>query len=581
MSQTVSLSINDEVSIVLCGPAGSGIQTVEHLLVRMFKDAGFHVFATKEYMSRVRGGYNSVTIRVASHPVRAAVDRMDVLIPLNPGAIAHVQDRLTAETLILADPGVLGDEATAATSNVYPVEWTQIAKDLGNKLFSNIIAVGVVGALLKVDPAAMETLIRSRFEGRGDDIIDGNLRAVDKGRQIGDTLAGLTSVTVTLSPDVAVRDQILISGVEAIGLGAIAANCRFIGAYPMSPSTGLLEFLAQHGEAFEIVVEQAEDEIAGINMAIGAWYAGTRAIASTSGGGFALMTEGLSLAGMMESPLVIHLAQRPGPATGLPTRTGQEDLNLALYAGHGEFPRVILAPGTLQEGFDLTVKAFDWADRYQVPVFILTDQSFMDSFYNTDRLDVAAVRNESHVVETTAEYRRFELTDNGLSPRGIPGHGRGLVVADSDEHDEAGHITEDLRLRRKMVDKRLMRMKLLEAVVPEPTLWPNADYQILILCWGSTLPVVQEALTLLDRDDLSLMHFSQVYPLPADLGDRLEQADRIICLEGNATGQFAGLVAAYAGFNVDDCLLKYNGLPFTAEETAESILDHLEHLEAD
>jgi len=560
-----------DISIVLCGQAGMGIQTVEQLLVRIFKEAGFNVFATKEYMSRVRGGSNSITIRISSKPVQAGVDKIDLLIPLDKGAIEHVQNRLNSETLIFCEPEYLDKSLKKNYPNYFEISFTEIAKEIGNKLYSNVIAVGMIGALVDIKQDFLSRFIRSRFKEKEKKVINENIQAVKKGFEIGSDLCSKGNIKIDITPDESVKEQILLSGIEAVGIGAIAGGCNFIGAYPMSPSTGLLQFLAKYSKTFDIVVEQAEDEIAGINMALGAWYAGARAIASTSGGGFALMTEGLSLAGMIESPLVVHIAQRPGPATGLPTRTAQEDLNLALYAGHGEFPRAIFAPGNLEQAFYLTAHAFNLADQYQVPVFILTDQYFVDTYYNTEEFDISAVKNKKHIIKTKKNYRRFELTENGLSPRGIPGHGTGLVAADSDEHDQAGHITEDLDLRVRMVDKRLKKGRLLEDVVIKPTLWPDNKYDTLVLCWGSTLPILQEALTVLGRDDISLLHFSQVFPLPRGLSEMLEKAQKVICLEGNATGQFAGLISQYSGYKIEKCLLKYNGLNFTVEEVVESI----------
>jgi len=568
------LHITGDISILLCGQAGTGIQTVEQLLVRILHCSGYHVFATKEYMSRVRGGTNSTMIRVGSAPVRAFVDRIDLLIPLNQGAIRHVQQRISTATLILCEQDHL--EINLPQSRHIEVPFTQIARDLGNKLFSNIVAVGLVGGLLSVEVSLMTDFIRTRFAGKDEVLISGNIQALEKGYGIGAELVRAKTVQIQIQPDVAVKDDVLISGIEAVGLGALAGGCNFIGAYPMSPSTGLLTFLAKHADQFGVVVEQAEDEIAGINMALGAWYAGARAIASSSGGGFTLMTEGLSLAGMIESPLVVHLAQRPGPATGLPTRTGQEDLNLALYAGHGEFPRVIFAPATLQHAYDLTARAFDLADRYQVPVFVMTDQYFVDTYYNTPRFDVPESDVEHRFIKTEKDYRRFALTEDGLSPRGIPGYGDGLVVVDSDEHDEHGHITEDLEIRNRMVNKRLARRKLLDQEVIEPILWPNKGFKTLVLCWGSTLPVVQEALTILARDDISLLHFSQVWPLPQNLKDRLAQAKKLICLEGNATGQFAAIIKQQTGVDIQEKIVKYNGLQFTVEEVTASLRKILE-----
>ncbi len=565
-----------DAAVVLCGQAGAGVNTVEHLLVRLLKQAGYYVFATKEYMSRVRGGENSTTLRIGPPPVRGNIERIDLLIPLNKGAVRHVHTRLSEATVILADPEVVdGDEVPEGVRRI-DVPLTQEAKAIGNKVYANIVAVGLVGALFGVDTALAAAIIRERFAKKDEAIIAENLRALEAGTALGGKLAKEGTVRFELTPDAAAAGQMLISGEEAVGLGAIAGGCNFIGAYPMSPSTGLLTFLAGQASRFGIIVEQAEDEIAGINMALGAWYAGARAIASTSGGGFALMCEGLSLCGMIESPLVVHLAQRPGPATGLPTRTGQEDLELALYAGHGEFPRAILAPGDLQEAFKLTAHAFDLTDRTQCPVFVLSDQYFAETYYTTERIDVTGVKVEHQFVETGKDYRRFEITADGLSPRGIPGHGEGLVVVDSDEHDEAGHITEDLELRVRMVDKRRAKLKLLEEAALAPTQHGGRDAANWVVCWGSTLPTVQEAVERLGRDDTGVLHFAQLYPLHRSAGELLRRAERVVFAEGNAGGQFAALVKRQTGFETPHHIRRYDGLQFTVEGLVEQLTQMLQ-----
>jgi 2-oxoglutarate ferredoxin oxidoreductase subunit alpha len=306
-------------------------------------------------------------------------------------------------------------------------------------------------------------------------------------------------------------------------------------------------------------------------MAIGAWYAGARAMVTTSGGGFALMTEGVSLAGMLESPIVIHLAQRPGPATGLPTRTEQGDLELALYAGHGEFPRIIFAPGTLEDGFYLTQKALNMTDKFQVPVFILTDQYFVDSYYNTKAFNLKDLKIEKHFVETSKAYRRYELTENGISPRGIPGLGKGLVCVDSDEHDQQGHITEDLEVRTTMVDKRLKKLDLIKQEIIPPTLQGPEDYENLVICWASTFNIVSEAVNNLDRKDIAVLHFKQVYPLHDNTAKLISKARKAIVVENNATAQFARLLKIHADIDVDHNILRYDGLCFAPDSLAEKL----------
>jgi 2-oxoglutarate/2-oxoacid ferredoxin oxidoreductase subunit alpha len=287
---------------------------------------------------------------------------------------------------------------------------------------------------------------------------------------------------------------------------------------------------------------------------------------TTSGGGFALMVEGLSLAGAVESPLVIHIGQRPGPATGLPTRTEQADLEHALYSGHGEFPRAILAPGTMQEGFSLTRHAFHLADTYQVPVIILTDQNYLESNHLIRSLEIPDMPAENHIVETDAGYRRFSITDDAVSPRGIPGHGAGIVCADSDEHDEGGYITEDMDVRTAMVEKRLRKLQALVTGVIPPTLLGKLPSRYLIVGWGSTFHVVSEALEALGNSDFAFLHFSQIYPLYAGTADFLMQAGKRILIENNATGQFGRLIKTHTGIDFHEHILKFDGMPFMLED---------------
>jgi 2-oxoglutarate ferredoxin oxidoreductase subunit alpha len=561
----------DSISIVLCGQAGMGIQTVEHLLTRIFKLGGYNVYATKEYMSRIRGGVNSTQIRISSKPVRAPAGRIDILVPLNKGALQHLESRISDRTLILADKESIGTELDQTGWKFFDLPFTGTATEIGNKIYSNVVATGMIAALFGVELRTASKYVEQFFSAKSGDVVQKNIAALKKGFVLGLDLAKSSGIDFDITGETRVREQVLINGSEAVALGAIAGGCNFIASYPMSPSTGVLAFLAKHATEFGIVAEQAEDEIAAVNMALGAWYAGARAMVTTSGGGFALMAEGLSLAGMLESPMVIHLAQRPGPATGLPTRTEQGDLELALYAGHGEFPRIIFAPGTLDEAFYLTQMGFNLADKYQVPVFVLTDQYLMDSYYNTIAPDLSQVKNQRHTVRTRKDYQRYAFTNSGVSPRGVPGFGGGLVAVDSDEHDTAGHITEDLELRIKMVDKRLKKGESLRKDILPPEFTGPENYKNLVVCWGSTYNVVAEAAQNLGRTDLGILHFKQVYPPSDDTIDYLRKAQKTIIVENNATSQFAKLIKLRTGFDIGEKILKYNGLSFYVEELTEKL----------
>ncbi|MHA2347583.1 MAG: 2-oxoacid:acceptor oxidoreductase subunit alpha, partial [Candidatus Hodarchaeales archaeon] len=389
-----------------------------------------------------------------------------------------------------------------------------------------------------------------------------------RGMEIGKQIIKDGKIEIILNQNEEVSNYITINGSQSIAMGGISAGLNFISSYPMSPSTGVLVFLSQKAEEFDIIIDQAEDEIAAVNKGIGAWYTGARAMITTSGGGFALMTEGLSLSGILETPMVFHVAQRPGPGTGLPTRTGQEDLQFVLNAGHGEFARAIFAPGTAEEGFYLTNHAFNLADKYQIPTFILTDQYFIDSHYTIPDLDLSTINNRKQFIQTDKDYKRYLLTESGISPRGIPGFGEGLVNVDSDEHDEEGHITEDVHnLRPKMVEKRLYKkLKLLEDEILPPEFIGEKNYKVLVIGWGSTRNAISEALEELNRKDVAQLHFKQVFPLSKKVKGYFDEAEKVVIVENNATSQFGKLLKLELGVNIDHDLLKFNGIPFSVEE---------------
>jgi 2-oxoglutarate ferredoxin oxidoreductase subunit alpha len=559
-----------DVTIVICGEAGQGLQKLEGLITSAALLSGYCVFSSSEYMSRIRGGANSMQIRLSPEKVSALVDRTDLLIALGRGTAEHLKERATENTLILGDADSVSKELKARAGAFFEIPITSAAREAGNRIFSAEVVLGILAGLFNFDLSIIKARLSATFYAKGIDIVEKNIEAAMAGFEASSTLMEEGKVSTLLKKSSDVSKKIMVSGSQAVALGAVAGGCNFLAAYPMSPSTGVFNLLSKYSKDFSIITEQCEDEIAAINMALGAWYAGARALVSTSGGGFALMEEGLSLSAMIESPLVVHLAGRPGPATGLPTRTEQADLELALYAGHGEFPRIILAPGSIEEAFYLTSKAFNLADRYQVPVFILTDQYLIDSVVDTLPFDLKDIREESHIVETTADYKRYAFTGSGLSPRGVPGHGEGFVCADSDEHDEEGRITEDMAMREKMVDKRLGKLELIRQDIVPPIVMGDKNAKLLVLGWGSTMPIIKEALSTLEDEDILFIHNPQPYPLHLDTIDHIKRAKQVVVVEGNATGQFARVVKAETNVEADN-ILKYNGLQFSVEEIAEKI----------
>jgi 2-oxoglutarate ferredoxin oxidoreductase subunit alpha len=362
-----------------------------------------------------------------------------------------------------------------------------------------------------------------------------------------------------------------MNGNQAIALGAIRAGCKFYSAYPMTPSTSIMNEVAHYAREFNIVVEQAEDEIAAVNMAIGASYAGVRAMTATSGGGFCLMVEGLSLSAMTETPVVIVDAQRPAPATGFPTRTEQSDLSFLLSAGHGEFARAILSPGSIEEAFCLTMHAFNLAEKYQIPVLVMTDQHLADSYCNIAMLDQNAIKVERFILskkmsQNVINYKRYELNDSGVSPRAIPSWINDVIYVDSDEHTEEGHITEDAGIRTKMVEKRLYKkMQGLMNEVVKPKAYNIDKAETVLIGFGSTYGTLKEVSDT-SSGKVGFIHFPQVWPFPKkDLISLLSGKEKVLTVENNASGQLAKLIYSETGIKIEKSILKFDGRPFSVD----------------
>lgn len=559
----------NEATISFCAAAGLGLQTAEDISRSFLSDAGFYVFSTREYMSRIRGGNNSTQIRVGVSPVRAPSDRIDWLFAVTPGLRPNVTDAITDETRILGDADVVGQEIAALGRELTHLGLAQRAKEIGGDLYSSMIVAGVIAGIFALPEDCADALIEGRFGKQG--LAEKNLAAFRAGHALGGEITGGKPA---ISPVVARKGgEIFLSGNDAIALGAAAAGCNFVTAYPMSPGTGVFSYFAHHARELDCVVEQVEDEISAINMAIGAGYAGALALTSTSGGGFALMSEGLSLAGVAETPVVIHVAQRPGPATGLATRTEQADLELALYSGHGEFPRAVYAPINIESAFRTAARAFYTARKFQMPAVLLSDQYFVDCAYDVETPEPGAVSSVPGPIRTNADYKRYAFLSPGevTSPFAVPGFGDGLVAFDSHEHFEDGHITEDRDTRKKMVEKRLAKVDALRAEALPPLVIGPKDFHTVVVCWGSTFEALREAAETLGLDGVAIAACEQVYPLSNELIALIKHGARKIFVEGNATGQFARLVRSLTGVEASAQILKYDSLPFSSGGLARAL----------
>ncbi|MDI6752835.1 MAG: 2-oxoacid:acceptor oxidoreductase subunit alpha [Thermodesulfobacteriota bacterium] len=547
------------MNILIGGEAGQGLATVGEILAKSLVRSGYFIVVTQSYQSRIRGGHNTFAIRVSSEEILAPQESVDLLVALDNHTLSLHQKEVTPNGRIVADQGCSLEE-----ENCLKVPYGHLAADK----FSNITALGVVCALLGLDEASVGRTLEDFFGKKKPGLIEENLKVLSEAFRWTFTQPSFSGKLPPLSRTPA---RVMMQGNEAIALGAISAGLKFYSFYPMTPSTSISLTLARLAGKMGLIVEQAEDEIAAINMAIGASFAGAPSMVATSGGGFALMMEGVSLAAMTETPLVIVIAQRPGPATGLPTRTEQGDLNFVLHAGHGEFPRAIFAPGTIEECFALTLKAFFLAEKFQGPIFMLTDQFLSDSYRAVTPFDVETIvppHTPNDALPAAGPYRRFALTESGVSPRLLPGLTEHLVVAGSDEHTEDGHLTEDLSVRKQMVEKRLKKSEgICQEVIP-PDYKGDRNPDLLFISWGSTKGSVCEAVSTMRSSGqrVASLHFSQIWPLiPDQFMGLLQEAGQVVCVEGNATGQFAGLIRRETGFKVHQRMNRYDGFPITPE----------------
>jgi 2-oxoglutarate/2-oxoacid ferredoxin oxidoreductase subunit alpha len=548
-------------NILIGGAAGQGIDTTVAILEKLLKKSGYFVFTIRDFMSRVRGGHNFSIIRFGTEIITSHNDKLDGIIALNDETVILHKDQLNENGFILCDSSLSTTE-----SQVIKLDMDKMAKDMGNIRVSGSIAVG---AVLKLFDESLDYAVEVMNTAVKEQYLEINLKAIN---------AGYESVEARFSHlEGKFNDWMLISGSKALAMGAIAAGLKFYSAYPMSPSTAVMEFLASKSNETGIVVEQAEDEIAAINMALGASYTGARAMTGTSGGGFCLKVEALGFSGIAEIPLVAVDVQRPGPATGLPTRTEQSDLKFVISAAQGEFPRMVIALRNHKDAFYQTIRAFHLAEKYQIPVILLSDQYLGDSTATVEPYDLSniLVAETAKPEEIEGEYLRYRLTEDGISPRLIPGKSRHFVSADSDEHDEYGFITESAAVRIDMMDKRMKKLKKLEEELLEPEFLGEINCTTLLIGWGSTYGPITEAIKSLngkEEGNYGALVFGDIYPLPTKKLEELTASSKyIINVEQNATGQLADLVREKTGIKCTSSILKYDGRQISGDEIVQRI----------
>lgn len=566
------------LNVLIGGEAGQGIQSLGMILARTMAHGGLHVFADQDYESRVRGGHNFFRVRVSDKELSTFSKELDVLVALNKETVDLHANELKDDGFIIYDAEQT--KIKAKEEYYFNIPMGRIAENtVKNKLMANTVAVGAVIGLCGFDFRLLENILEKEFARHGKKIVKDNVIAAQAGfdyaREHSEYKLGHKIHIIYGSPR-----RMLINGNEALALGAMVGGCKFIAGYPMTPATSILEYMATKGQYYGVVAVHVEDEIAAVNMAVGASYAGTRAMVATSGGGFCLMEEGLSLAGITETPLVVVLAQRPGPATGLPTRTEQGDLWFALHAGHGEFPRAILAPATVDEAFHMIIKAFNIAEKYQTPVIVLTDHHLATSYATVDRFELSEVLIdrgeflEDKKLNNVKNYRRHIVTDSGISPRAFPGQSKSLVVTDSDEHDESGHMIEDAETRNLQNLKRLRKLAGIKTNMNSPKIDKAPGAELMLIGWGSTFGAISEAAAILKEDGIAtnLLHITEIWPFPVEAVTlALDNSTKKIIIESNASAQMAQLIRRETGIKVDNHILKFDGRPFSPQDITDRI----------
>ena len=555
------------------GQAGQGIKSAGLMLAKVATRSGYYTYTYTEYPSLIRGGHNVMQINVSSEEVTAPSKKTDFLIALNQQTINLHSGELIAGSGVLFDSEKSFDIAKVEKGgNLYPVPLSKFANSAGGgELLSNTVALGAATAILDGNLSMLKNLINEEFANKDPKVATMNQQAAEAGFNFAQENFA-ENFKKTLTPIENNIPKMVVNGNDAVALGAIAAGLQFAAIYPMSPISNILHVLASYQEKYGYVYKQPEDEISAINMAIGASFAGVRSMTATSGGGFCLMTEAYGLSGMTETPIVIVLGMRPGPATGFPTWSEQGDLRFVLHAHQGDFPRIVLAPGDAKEAFDLTMQAFNLADKYQTPVVLLIDKNICEDDQSFPVFNISSYETSrgKFSSQNLPDYKRFSLEDSGISMRTIPGTGN-FFVANSDEHDEQGLSNEEAANRNSQMKKRMNKLTTCtKEDMKSPQLFGPPDADITIVSWGNNKGSILQAMK--QYNNVNFLHITWLNPFPAEaIKNILTKAKHIIDVECNFSGQMAGLIREKTGIEITDKLLKYDGRPIFPEEIAEKI----------
>lgn len=547
--------------IKIVGPAGAGSMSAGETLVRAFIKAGYYALGYPEYPSLIKGGHTSYLVTISEKPYPNNASKINLLLALTQGALDAEHQYLDQATSVLADQTLKADHEI---KNLHQPALLEVAKTAGNSLTLNTAMLGFVSSQLKLDPAQVWGLIAEELGAKSQTLLDQNKIAFDKAGQ----LSTQYHLNLDLPKPKNQSYRLAITGSQATGLGAIAAGLNFYAGYPMTPSSPLLHFMAAHQLEFNYLVRQAEDEISAINMINGASFAGAKAMTGTSGGGFALMEEGISLSGMLETPTVIYLAMRPAPATGLPTWTSQGDLLFAINAGHGEFPKVVLAPADPDECYRLTHRAFFLSQTFHCPVIILSDKYLAENLVTSPDLPSLDPVPLSAVSPTPKPemFGRYAYSPDGTHPRTIPGIPGGEYIANSDEHDASGLVDESRETRVLNNQRRRNKINEIKNYIPLPSITGEGDRAI--VTWGSHKYIGQ---IIANEVKMAHIHFSYLWPLPEKLDIVLSAYTKLITVENNETHQLARLLRQETGVKIYQQLGEDTGRPLNPVKLIEQI----------